>query len=259
MNFIAVEPIPLGEAERGLSELEFSKLDQRPGKRFWSRNNLDDVSPQPPERPAAGWIDAVDGVECLRVLVLVERFDNGAHVYLRLTFRGDRPHEVGVATYAHADSRPLGNCIVTATMGNYARLRRLHLADRTVQAEELWPDYRGDGFTPHARFPLEALTRTDTGAAFVAATPSETDPASADYAAGTRGHWHYQGAAARQSWRCDAPRPGLEVLVNGRTTYWASQSPIPGGVAFENFEMAAPFRNGDEFWFGVEPLDIRAD
>ena len=29
--------------------------------------------------------------------------------------------------------------------------------------------------------------------------------------------------------------------------------PIPGGVAFENVELVAPFRSGQEFVFGVSP------
>ena len=41
--------------------------------------------------------------------------------------------------------------------------------------------------------------------------------------------------------------------MNGRTVYWASRAPIPGGIAYENFEMAAPFAAGQEFRFGVTP------
>lgn len=256
INFIAIEPIPHNETRRGLSELEYSRLDQSPGKRFWSRNDLNDLAPLPTEEPASGWLETIDGVECLRVFVLVERFDNGAHVCLRLTFRADRPHEVGVALFAHADSTPLAHCIATATMGNFARLRQLTLAERAVNARELWPNHLGDGFTRHASFGLSELQRTSDGAAVAVATPDEANPAAAQYAAGTRSHWHYVGETARQYWRCSNPPADLQVLVNGRTMYWASQSPIPGGVSFENFEMVAPFRNGGEFWFGVEPVTI---
>lgn len=35
--------------------------------------------------------------------------------------------------------------------------------------------------------------------------------------------------------------------------YWVSQSLIPGGIAFENFELVEPFRDGTTFWFGVIP------
>jgi hypothetical protein len=251
INFIAVEPIPKGADRRGLSELEFSRLDNKPGKRFWSSNTPD--ADAVTGTPATGVLEAIDGKECLSVYVLVERFDNGAHVYLKLTFAADRPHEVRITTHARKDSAPLDYCIVTATMGNYARLRRLKLADKVAVAGELWPDYRGDGFADHAKFPLSTLTRNSEGHAWAVAETDETDLTAASYAPDTRSHWKYLGDQARQGWKSEQPDPRLEVWVNGRYTYWASQSPIPGGIAFENFEMVSPFRQGEEFIFSVEP------
>lgn len=255
INFIAIEPIPRGETERGLSELEFSELDDVRGKRFWSADGLTDLTPRQPTQPARGVIETIDGVECLRVHVLSEPFENDAHVVVRLTFRADRPHQVGLATYAHEDSAPLDHCILTATMGNYARLRELHLADRVVTARELWPDYKGYEFTPHARFPLADLQRTAGGDVFVIASTNEPNLQQAEYAFGTRQHWRYQGRVARQRWQVANPDPKLEALVNGRRVYWGSRSPIPGGASFENFEMVAPFKQGGEFWFSVEPIE----
>lgn len=253
INFIAVEPIPRADNRRGLSELEDSQLDKRRGKRFWSASDPADHTPMPSDQPARGILETVDGVEQLRVWILVERFDNLAHVYLRLTFRSDRPHEVGIATFAHPDSTQLDHCIITATMGNFARLRKLHLADRTVTAGELWPQYRATGFAPHARFPLAELRRTPAGDAIVAATPDETNPQSATYAPGTKRHWRYDGKLATQSWRAAQPADTLQAQVNGRFVYWASTAPIPGGISFENFELVAPFEQGAEFWFAVVP------
>jgi hypothetical protein len=43
------------------------------------------------------------------------------------------------------------------------------------------------------------------------------------------------------------------VLVNGRACYWASAHPIPGGASFENFELGAAYRPGQEYAFSVEP------
>lgn len=254
INFIAVEPIPAGQPHRGLSELEHSKLDGVRGKRFWSTDDPDDAEPHAPDRPAPGEIVEIDAVEALRVYVGVERFDNGAHVCVRLTFRADRPREVGVAAFARDDSVPLAHCVLTATMGNYARLRRLHLAGgKTALSTELWPGFRGDDFAPHAKFPLAELTRTAEGHAVVSATPDEDRPQDATYAPGTKPHWKYTGLVATQTWRSEAPHERLEAWVNGRFTYWASRAPIPGGVSFENFELVSPFRQGEEFWFGVEP------
>jgi hypothetical protein len=256
LNYIAVEPIPAGQPQRGLSELEPSKLDGGVrGKRFWSADDPADPTPSAPERPSRGVIETAEGgAETLRVFVNVEGFDNGAHVYVRLTFRSDRPRAVGLAAFTRDDSAPLDHCVLTATMGNYARLRRLHLANgMVVTSTQLWPEYRGDAFTPHAKFPLAELTRTPEGHAIVSATPDERDPQNAEYAPGTRHHWRYTGKVATQTWRSETPSPDLQAWVNGRHAYWASRHPIPGGVSFENFELFTPFRQGEEFWFEVEP------
>ena len=253
INFIAVEPIVMGQQRRGYSELEHSRLDGVRGKRFWSVNSLDDLSPRSSERPARGLVTREDNVEILEVFILVEAFDNGAHPYLRLRFRSDRPYEVSLASFAQHDSKPMRACVLTATMGNYARLRRLHLADETFLSTDLWPQYDGDGFAPAKRFPLSKLKKTPEGFAVVEATTDERDPETADYAPNTFRGWKYQGRLAVQFWRCEAPPKDLFVQVNGRAKYWASRTPIPGGISFENFEMVAPFRNGQQFCFGVKP------
>ena len=255
INFIAVEPIPEGSTKRGLSELEHSTLDDVPGKRFWSADDPSGATPQAADHPAQGVIETIDGVERLRVYVLVEPFDNGADVYLRLSFRADRPHEVSVATYQRDESASVASCIVSATMGNFARLRQLHLSDGVVTPAELWPDFSGDHFAPHAQFPLSRLTRTDTGAALVRATPDETDPWHADYADDTHEHWKYVGLRATQTWQVEDPDSELVASVNARHAYWASTSPIPGGASYENFELVEPFLQGREFTFAVDPLD----
>ncbi|MEV4619992.1 hypothetical protein AB0J74_14955 [Asanoa sp. NPDC049573] len=247
VNFIAVEPTPVGATERGFSELEWSGLDEVRGKRIGSAD-------APTADFAASPAPGVLGPSGLTVYLPVERFDNGAHVYVRIRFRPDRPHEVAVAGFHHPDSVALAHLTLTATMGNWARLRRLELAARTVTPGELWPGFSGDGFTRHARFGLAALRRDPDGCAVVTATTDEAEPATATYAAGTAAHWRYVGRAAAQSWRAPDPDPDLEVLVNGRACYWASTSPIPGGVSFENFEFESPYRPGQEYVFSVEPV-----
>jgi hypothetical protein len=243
VNFIAVEPTPAGATERGYSELEWSELDGVRGKRFWP---MDDP---------AGVVDEAGGVERLTIHIGCERFENGADVYVRARFRADRPHEVALAGFRRDSSVELDRLTLSATMGNWARLRRLYLADRVVAPEELWPGHGGDGFTHHARFPLAVLRRDANGDAVVTAEPDEASPDTAVYADGTAEHWHYIGKRAVQSWRVADPAPGLEVLINGRFCYWASQSPIPGGTSYENFELGEPFVNGHEYVFSVDPLD----
>lgn len=256
VNFIAVEPVPVGATSRGYSELELSSLDpDERGKRFWSGDSPDAVLvPTGPMPPASGVLETIDGVEHLTVWLGVERFDNGADVRVRVRFRADRPHEVEVAGFANETSVPLQNVILTATMGNWSRLRVLELADATAHPAELWPGFTGTGFAPHARFGLPRLQR-DGSAAVVSAVGDESDPWSVSYPDDMAEHWRFLGRRARQTWRVDDPHADLEVLVNARWSYWASASEIPGGPAFENFEVVEPFRQGAAFRFAVEPLE----
>lgn len=255
INFIAIEPIPEGDDQRGYSELEPSSLDPARGKRFWSANDVDSAEIGQGDHPVPGELTTVDGVERLSVVIISERFDNGADVAVRVTFRADRPHEVGVAAFRRPGSVPLRACVLTATMGNFARLRLLDLADRTVTPADLWPDFSGTAFAPHAKFGLAELTRTETGAALVSARPDEDDHGVATYADGTAEHWKYFGHRAVQTWRAPDPDPELVACVNGRFTYWASESPIPGGVSYENVELIEPFRQGRELFFAVEAIE----
>ena len=130
LNFVAVEPVPAGAAERGYSELERSRLDDANGLRFWSMDDPTDATPRDELAPSRGAVSVVDGVEHLLVHIGVERFANGADVRLTATFRADRPHEVALAAWTHPGSVELDACILSATMGNWSRLRILRLAGR---------------------------------------------------------------------------------------------------------------------------------
>ncbi|WP_194409894.1 hypothetical protein [Microbacterium cremeum] len=254
LNFIAVEPIPAGDSERGYSELERSRLDDVPGLRMWAADDAADAAPRDPRDPARGTVAVIDGVETLTVDVLVEPFANGADVWVRVRFRADRPHELTVAAYRRDSSVELEACVLTATMGNWARLRTLHLAEgRVATAGRLWPGYRGIHFADHAAFGVDELARAGSEVV-VSATPDEAEPHRAEYAQGTREHWHYVGDRAVQTWRAADPDSRLIAQVNGRHTYWMSEAPIPGGIAFENFELVEPFRQGRVLTFQVEPL-----
>ena len=254
INFIAIEPIVEGHTRRAYSELEPSSVAEGRGKVMWSVDRPGDWSPRDPTHPARGVIAKKVGVETLTVYVGVEKFRNGAVVFLRLTFRADRPREVQIVTFTQPQSKPLAYCVVTATMGNYARLRQLHLADRTVDARELFANatFNPIGFTTHKRFEVAELAKTPDGAVILAATTDEADPAAADHT-GVGPGWRYVGRPVTQYWRCDRPNPELAALVNARRTYWASNTPIPGGVSFENVELIAPFHAGQAWTFGVTP------
>ena len=253
INYIAVEPIVRGSSHRGYSELEESRLDGVQGLRFWSTEDPEDVAPRDPRTPSRGTVERDGDIETLSVFVVVEPFRSGARILLRLEFRSDRPYEVGVTTFAQDDSAPLLTCIVTATMGNYARLRTLHLAGGRRSALDMWPTFSGVDFAHHICFPLSDMIRSPSGDALFIATPDEEAPWDATYARGTFIDWHYYGDIATQYWRREGPPSELKGCVNARATYWASSAKIPGGISFENFELIEPFQNGNQSWFGVVP------
>lgn len=253
INFVSVEPVVKGV--RAQSELDPSPKTGKPGIRFFSLDMYDaarDDGVAPPPRFAPGRLTTLDGVPALVFDVVTEVFRNGAQPVLTVLFRKDRPHEVGFRVSATPQSSPMDSCVLSATMGNYARLRRIHLADETADSLKQWPMYSPDplGFAPWRQWPGEKMLLRN-GERVVAATPDEPDPASAPMP-GVHPAWQYTGKKATQYWRT-ADADGLTVRVNGRETFWGSNTPIPGGISFENFELEAPFRDGQEFWFGVTP------
>ena len=236
VNFLAVEPVVAGQ--RGFSELEFSALDNTQGKRFWAE---------------AARISSVDaGVEQLEVPINVEPFSNGARVRLIVTQRSDAPDEIRIAVHSVSGSLPIETCILTATMGNLTRTRRLWLRDEVVSSTQLYPQFRGDGFAPHRVYLLPRLARNATGDVIVAVTGDEIDPAAVFPFPGSPA-WHYGGVPVTQYWKVDkdSVHDDLQAAVNARYTYWKSRQPIPGGVAFENCELRTSFRDGQSFVFGV--------
>src|SRR5262249_42061475 len=189
--------------------------------------------------------------KALTVFVFIEPFKNGAQPVVQLTFRQDRPHEVGLKVFATRHSALMKACVLTATMGNYARLRHLWLQGQVVDARKVWPRFQPDagGFASARQWPVDRLLVVGKEV-LVAATPSEARPVQAKYAKEVPAGWRDEGKPATQYWR--APRQkDLLARVNGRQTYWATKARIPGGTSFENFELEAPFRSGQEFTFGV--------
>lgn len=231
LNFVAVEPVT-HDGRRGYSELETSPGDGKPGLRFWF---------DPPHQKQS----------ILRLTIRMEKFANGAYPFVVAEMRPARPHEVRFEVYAEADSAPMKQCILTATMGNYQRLRRLHLKDRIVTTTEALPQDPGDGFTRHAIFPLKDLTRSRSGVR-VEATGDERDARVLSATLPSGSWWAYPGENFVQYWRQPEPVDAdLVAVVNARKTYWMSQIPIPGGKSFENFELNAAFHPGQVFIYGV--------
>jgi len=253
-NFIAFEPVDKEKKIRGLSELEWSKLDDERGKRFWTGDTSQSPSFPDEYYPAHGVISTESGVETLTVYIFCETFENGADVYVRIRFTKDKPYEFELTAYATEESAELERFILTATMGNKARLRKLYLANgKSKESQKLWPDYKDSNFTPHDHTPLSEMIKDKDGGAWFVASPDEDNPAEAVYADNTHTHWKYKGRKATQYWYCPSPGTGLEGVVNGRYTYWAGKSPIPGGISYENFELTEPFRQGQTYIFGITP------
>jgi hypothetical protein len=251
LNFIAVEPIVAGR--KGFSELERSRLDDLPGKRFWVA--APDLTGEQAAKMLGGRLTRDDSdVETLTVEIQIEPFDNGAHVRLTVAQRSDVPDEIQLTIHQQPDSAPMTYCILTATMGNKARARRLWLDDRAVSSLELYPDYRESAFTRHRLFGLDQLYRNAAGDVLAAITTDEREPSAVEPFP-RRTHWYYGGFPVAQYWRKPAGtwRDDLHVAVNGRYTYWMSQRPIPGGISFENFDFRERFYDGQRFHFGILP------
>jgi hypothetical protein len=239
VNFIAVEPVVKGK--RGYSEMEPSPLDAKPGLRMTAGTPARSM-PAP-------------GVEQLEVPVDVESFASGARIRVVLAQRTDAPDELRCSVFTRPGSAPVDDAVLTATMGNMVRTRRLWLADATLHGRTLYPDFSGGSFAPHREFPLARIARTAAGDAIVAITGDEPDPASV-VPFPERPFWHYAGAPVTQYWKVPGAEVAsdLRVVVNARADYWMSRQPIPGGPAFENFEMRTRFREGQTFVFGVSKL-----
>lgn len=255
VNFISIEPIVDGR--RGQSELELGAQSGRRGLAIYTGNTPGEAMAAArsgePARAAAGTVTRVHGAEALEFYLTTERFRNGARPLIQVLLRRDRPREAAFRLYAAEDSARMQACVLSATMGNYSRLRHLWLRGEVVDSRQVWPEFNADplGFAPWRQWDRQRLFRTH-GDLLVAATPDETDPAAARYDADVPGSWRYQGQPATQYWRT-RDRRGTVARVNGRVTYWGGSHRIPGGVSFENFELQAPFSAGQELRFGVSP------
>lgn len=265
INFIAVEPVTVGESARfsrmGFSELE-AGADGVRGKRLsvsgeMSGELVNVASGAAPFLQLGGALRVPNPppIEQLSVRIEVEPFTaNGAHVYVIARMLSTRPGEVQFSVYHHEDSAPIDELTLTATMGNFERLRRLWLRNRIVDSREYCAGYKGDGFVDRENFPLDEMLRYGDGDAIALATTDEDDPSAVTVPNGPG--WNYRAEKLTQYWRVPARhiQPDLRVKINGRRVYWGSSNPIPGGPAFENFELRQRYVPGQVFVFGLTPL-----
>jgi hypothetical protein len=256
LNYIAIEPVILGpglrDSRMAFSELEPSRLDPgEHGKRLWVDLSSYDKADIPagtmqqfPAKRAA--------IDRLSVQIDVERFSaNGAHVHVIASIDSDHPDELRLSVFADNDSPAIEELALTATMGNFERLRRLWLHRCVVDSRELMGSYTGEAFADPPNYPLRDMLRTGDGDAIVFATTNEEDPSS--FPGTPSGHWHDPLPKLTQYWRIAGHdiEPDLRVRVNGRRVYWASHDPVPGGIAYENFDVRQRYVPGQTFIFGI--------
>ncbi|MBO9154689.1 hypothetical protein ACFOTA_20920 [Chitinophaga sp. GCM10012297] len=244
INYIAVEPVVNGRIE--FSEISPSASDGKWGKLMW-------VS------------DTFNTADAVGMYVQIEKFANGAHPYLKLSISRNRPEELCIEVFHHPDSAPMERCGITATMGNYSRLRKLYLKDSVVNSRVLYAGYNGIGFIEKAPYSAGNIRVDQHGDFIVAATPDESFAELAAWpqqpAYWMRWNWRYRPFyMLTQYWRKEKNGADvtLQVRVNGRAKYWngGGKDPknyidIPGGPSFENFELREKYVPGQRFYFGL--------
>jgi hypothetical protein len=254
LNYVAVEPvvdIPSWNY-KSYSEMEASQLDVgKHGKRLWVDTSAD---PEAWRGEITTFQREGKTIERLSVPIGVERFHpSGADVRLTASVDSDHPNEVRFTVFAQSDSPPVKELTLSATMGNFERLRLVWLADRVLDSRKLAPDYKGKSFTADSnKYPLPEMLRLPGGDPIVYASSNEADPAAA-----TNAGWPYRLPKLTQYWTVPAAdvQPDLRVRVNERYDYWRSEKPVSGGIAFENFEVREKYVPGQTFIFGISPKE----
>jgi len=114
----------------------------------------------------------------------------------------------------------------------------------------LYAGYTGTGFVEKQTYGLADLWQTKEEDVVAAISPDEFEPREV-WPLPTNA-WHYNGKWMAHFWL--KPKgsydKSLQCRVNGRRVYWAATVPVPGGIAYENFEFREAFRPGQEVWFG---------
>ncbi|MFX1704797.1 hypothetical protein PV783_12630 [Chitinophaga sp. CC14] len=266
LNYIAIEPVVNGKIE--FSEISPSRADGKWGKLMWTGETIESgrFTATAGTRGVLSHPDAQHPeYTTLSFYVFMETFENGARPYLRLSISSQQPEELCIEAFDQPGGTPMERCGITATMGNYARLRKLYLKDKIVYAKTLYDGYDGTGFIEKAPYPLPQMLRNKSGDYLVMAQPDESLkelaawPEDEQHAA--RWGWRYRPFyTLTQYWRKEAREAdsSLQVRVNGRAKYWSGGSTdpnayinIPGGPSFENFELREKYNAGQKIYFGL--------
>ncbi len=279
INYIAIEPVVNGKKE--YSEISPSRVDGKIGKFIWASKDTTQRKFYP-SAITRGTITHPDpdhpNVEQLSFYLFMEKFLNGAHPYLKVTIRSDRPNEIGFQIFNQKDSAPMEQCPLTATMGNYSRIRLLYMKDKIIDSRKLYKGFDGIHFVEKEPYSADKLIKTDKGYYIALAATNESFselaswPQDSSYL--SKQHWRYRPPfKVTQYWKTKVTarsNSSLHVRVNGRAKYWSGKNnsnskdyiDVPGGVAFENFEMREKYHPGQKFYFGItrkSPRDMKVE
>jgi hypothetical protein len=266
INYIAIEPVVNGDME--FSEVSPSQADGKWGKFLWAADKPDNTG-FTPYANTRGIISHPDvqnpATEQLTIYICMEKFLNSAHPYLKISIRSDKPGELGMEIFNQPNSAAMERCALTATMGNYSRLRLLYLKDKVIDSRKLFAGYDDIDFIEKDPYPNDQMMRNKRGDLMVCAESNESFselaswPQQPDYL--KKWGWRYRPFyKLMQYWRVDSGGydPSLQVRVNGRVKYWGAENPdksaytnVPGGSAFENFELRENYHAGQKFYFGL--------
>jgi hypothetical protein len=266
INFIAIEPIVDGKIE--FSEISPSGIDGNWGKLFWAADS-EDASAHNPDNISSGVISHPDpnnaATEQLTIYMFTEQFLSKANPYLKISIRSDKPEEICFEIFNKKNSAKMDRCTLTATMGNYSRLRQLYLKDETIDSRKLYDDFTGIDFIEKQNYPVCKFLKLKDGSPIAIATTNETftelSAWPTDMAYTAKIGWMYRpDIKLTQYWRKDNSGydPSLVARVNGRAKYWAGGTRdadqyvnIPGGPAFENFELREKYYPGQKIYYGL--------
>ncbi|HEY9534016.1 MAG TPA: hypothetical protein VIQ77_05745 [Mucilaginibacter sp.] len=271
INYIAIEPIVDGKIE--FSEISPSATDGKWGKLIWASDKKTNDAYNP-TNISHGIISHPDpdnpDIEQLTLFVFMEQYLDKAAPYFKISIRSDHPDEICFEINNKPNSAHMDRCALTATMGNYSRLRLLHLNNEVIDSRKLYSGYEGIDFIEKNAYPVTRMLKLKDGSPIVPATQNEslTELRSwpTDSAYNAKKGWRYRpDFKLTQYWRKDGSNydPSLQVRVNGRVKYWAVASPdpkqyvkLPGGPAFENFELREKYYPGQKFIFGLSRKSV---
>ncbi|HWZ35166.1 MAG TPA: hypothetical protein VNW51_03360 [Mucilaginibacter sp.] len=271
INYIAIEPVVDGKIE--FSEISPSNTDGQWGKLIWPGDS-EANSAYNPANVTRGVISHPDPnhpqTEQLTLFVFMEQYINKAAPFFKISIRSDRPEEICFEINNKASSARIDRCALTATMGNYSRLRLLHLKNEVIDSRKLYSGFEGIDFIEKEAYPVTQMLKLKDGSPIALATQNESmaqlSAWPTDSAYTTKRGWRYRpDFKLTQYWRKEGSTydPSLQVRVNGRAKYWAVASrdpkkyvPVPGGAAFENFELHEKYYPGQKFIYGLSRKSV---